>query len=37
MVSPQHRILVGGNRELQDSFESEAFAPAKSLTSLPGI
>lgn len=37
IVSPQHRILVGGARQLtQISFE-EAFAPAKSLTSLRGI
>ncbi len=37
IVSPQHRILVGGGGQLQDRFETEAFAPAKSLTSLPGI
>ncbi len=37
IVSPQHRILVGGHRQLQALFESEAFAPAKSLTSLDGI
>lgn len=36
-VSPQHRILVGGHRQLQGRFETVAFAPAKSLTSLRGI
>lgn len=37
IVSRQHRILVGGVRHLQAIFPFEAFAPAKSLTSLPGI
>ncbi|WP_299723800.1 Hint domain-containing protein [uncultured Tateyamaria sp.] len=37
IVSPQHRILVGGAGQLQHIFAREAFAPAKSLTSLPGI
>ena len=37
IVSPHHRMLVGGKRQLQDWFHSEALAPAKSLTSLPGI
>lgn len=37
IVSPQHRILVGDAGQLQHVFETEAFAPAKSLTSLPGI
>ncbi len=37
VVSPQHRILVGGHRQLQGWFESEAFAPAKSLTKLKGV
>mgnify|MGYP000025002934 CR=1 FL=1 len=37
IVSPQHRILVGGNGQLQQVFASAAFAPAKSLTSVPGI
>ena len=36
IVSPQHRILVG-NDQLSDVFGLEAFVPAKSLTSLPGI
>lgn len=36
-VSPQHRILVGGADQLALFFESEVFAPAKSLTSLVGI
>jgi len=37
IVSPQHRILVGGHQQLHGLFETEAFAPVKSLTSLPGI
>ncbi len=37
IVSPQHRILVGGHRQLQGLFGSEAFAPAKSLTAVRGI
>ncbi len=37
VVSPQHRILVGGGGQLEDIFDEEAFAPAKSLTALPGI
>ncbi len=37
IVSPQHRILVGGHGQLQGRFESEAFAPSKSLTKLKGI
>lgn len=37
IVSPHHRILVGAAGQLQPVFDSEAFAPAKSLTSLPGI
>ncbi len=37
IVSPQHRILVGGNGQLQQTFATEAFAPAKSLTLVPGI
>lgn len=37
IVSPQHRILVGGHHQLQSLFQTEAFAPAKSLTRLPGI
>ena len=37
IVSPQHRILVGGHRQLQGLFQTEALAPAKSLTSLRGI
>ncbi|NNF24162.1 MAG: hypothetical protein HKN63_05065 [Rhodobacteraceae bacterium] len=36
IVSPQHRILVGGGGQLTQYFESEAFAPAKALTGLPG-
>ncbi len=37
IVSPQHRILVGGAEQLQQVFASAAFAPAKSLTAVPGI
>ena len=37
IVSPQHRILIGGAQQLLRFFASEAFAPAKSLTTLPGI
>jgi hypothetical protein len=37
IVSPQHRILVGGGGQLDGWFKTECFAPAKSLTSLPGI
>jgi len=37
IVSPQHRILVGGLRQLRAACGTEAFAPAKSLTVLPGI
>lgn len=37
IVSPQHRILVGGAGQLQHIFGSEVFVPAKSLTPLPRI
>ena len=37
VVSPQHRILVGGAGQLDDVFATEAFAPAKSLTAASGI
>ncbi|OAN70781.1 hypothetical protein A8B78_04840 [Jannaschia sp. EhC01] len=37
IVSPHHRIVVGGGGQLDGWFRSEAFAPAKSLTGLPGI
>ncbi|MGR3291145.1 MAG: Hint domain-containing protein, partial [Paracoccaceae bacterium] len=37
IVSPQHRMLAGGGGQLRGQFNTEAFAPAKSLTSLPGI
>ena len=37
IVSPQHRILVGGQRQLEARFNTELFAPAKSLTSLRRI
>jgi hypothetical protein len=37
IVSPQHRILVGGQGQLSGSFDTEVFVPAKALTGLPGI
>lgn len=37
IVSPQHRILVGGHKQLDAVVETEAFAMAKSLTKLKGI
>jgi hypothetical protein len=37
IVSPQHRIFVGGANQLTPIFAAEAFAPAKALTVLPGI
>lgn len=37
VVSPQHRILVGGRQQLKRGFTREALIPAKSLTMLPGI
>ena len=37
IVSPQHRILVGGQGQLQSLFSSEVFVPAKALTGLRGI
>lgn len=37
IVSPQHRVLVGGHGQLHGMFETEAFAPVKCLTALPGI
>ncbi|RPE67418.1 lamin tail-like protein [Pacificibacter maritimus] len=37
IVSPQHRVLVGGGGQLEAQFKTESLAPAKSLVSLPGI
>lgn len=37
IVSPQHRILVGGAGQLQQFFAGEAFAPAKALVGLARI
>lgn len=37
IVSPQHRILLGGNGVLGSWFDEEGFAPAKSLTILRGV
>ncbi len=37
VVSPQHRILVGMNDQLQGIFTYAALVPAKALVKLPGI
>lgn len=37
IVSPQHRILVGGHGQLEDLFDTESFVPAKALTVLRGV
>jgi hypothetical protein len=37
VVSPQHRILVGGHGHLEDRFDEECFVPAKALTGLPKV
>lgn len=37
IVSPQHRILVGGAGQLQQIFAFEVFVPAKSLTAVADI
>lgn len=37
IVSPQHRILVGGQGQIEGAFSQEVFVPAKALTDLPGI
>lgn len=37
IVSPQHRVFVGGQGQLEDIFESECFVPAKALIACPGI
>ncbi|WP_299192801.1 Hint domain-containing protein [uncultured Litoreibacter sp.] len=37
IVSPQHRILVGGSGQFEDAFENECFVPAKALIACPGI
>ncbi len=37
IVSPQHRILVGGQGQLDGAFPHEVFVPAKALTGLPGV
>ncbi|TNF23181.1 MAG: hypothetical protein EP318_01145, partial [Rhodobacteraceae bacterium] len=36
VVSPQHRVLVGGQGQLQAQFGTEVLVPAKALTGLPG-
>lgn len=37
IVSPQHRVLVGGKAQLHSVFEGPRLVPAKALTGLPGI
>jgi len=37
IVSPQHRIFVGGHGQLEQHFPHEAFVPAKALIVLPGV
>lgn len=37
VVSPQHRVLVGGAGQLEGAFEAEALVPAKALTALAGV
>lgn len=37
VVSPQHRVLVGGQEQLCDVFADQVFVPAKALTVLPRI
>ncbi|MEE9428313.1 MAG: Hint domain-containing protein [Paracoccaceae bacterium] len=37
IVSPQHRILVGGSGQLERYFQTQFFVPAKALTDLPRI
>ncbi|MGC1495605.1 MAG: Hint domain-containing protein [Sulfitobacter sp.] len=37
IVSPQHRMFVGGHGQLDGWFTTESLAPAKSLTAMRGI
>jgi hypothetical protein len=37
IVSPQHRIFVGGAGQLHKVFKTETFVPAKSLIGVPNI
>lgn len=37
IVSPQHRILVGGHDQLKSYFPEEVLVPAKALIALPKI
>lgn len=37
VVSPQHRIFVGGSEQLQHLFGRDSLVPAKALTGLPRI
>jgi hypothetical protein len=37
VVSPQHRIFVGGHVQLEGRFDTECLVPAKAVVGLPGI
>lgn len=37
VLSPNHRVLLGGSGQFDGLLAGEAFAPAKALTCLPGI
>lgn len=37
VVSPQHRVLVGGGGQLESIFDREALVPAKALCEIRGI
>ena len=37
IVSPQHRVFVGGGGQFEDIFKKECFVPAKALVACPGI
>ena len=37
VVSPQHRVMVGGQGQLHDRFDGECQVPAKALTGLRGV
>jgi hypothetical protein len=37
VVSPRHRMLVGGGGQLQGLFRGERLIPARALAGLPGV
>lgn len=37
VISPHHRVLVGGDMQLHKIFTDRCLVPAKALTGLPGI